>query len=1027
MAKRVIPFRRMKTLLPFLLLAGLLFFLVGSSFADVSPEAKKRLASLAKNQKNEFAKRSHDVGRFRLPISNYGLHGQHETAGGSGGEWPNGSRDYYIFGAGIWIAGKIDGDRRVACGYNPSDGNFEFYPGTLPNNDGEVGKDEILYLSTDGEDYANWPLRKEDGTAKIVSVQDSWATYNDMNSIYTFSTQKPLGVRVIQRGYAWNYTTNKDIVFLTFDIINITNDPNYPDATKPFLEQKTPAPPPNTTIRDMYIGPGVDPDIGDATDDMLDFDAARNLGIVWDFNGIEANFDLDLNGDGKIGDTGVLGYDFLESPIADRDVDVNGDGVVNDDSVNYGTAANPIWVKDVKKGEQLGLTAFKIFVLQIDPRTDEERYDLMSGYDYRTMIPGGDSLYVPFDLDKSPEDKRFVQCTGPFDLAPGDTVRTVVAIMVAANRNELKKLSDLAQAIYDNNYFLPFPPKAAKLRAIEGDRMATLLWDDSAEDWEDPFAKVAMDPNSLFYDPNYVAKDFQGYRVYRSLTGIPGSWVKLAEFDKADGYTSRIDTIIYKGMKWPQEIVFGTDNGLQHQYIDTDVQNGVAYYYAVTSFDFQPKSVPITLECAEVNKLVVVPRAEQAGYQAAEVTLTHVQGYSDAPDPEVNLIDPLAVTGHVYEFTFTDSMLAPIDASKLGSKKFWHLFDHDANRYLLRNQNVFGAFVGAGQLYYGSAESGGVDGMILKVNDLTSASTTLTKVEGKDKGKTAGVLGYWSGRNVKVNNDYRDYEYRYTGWTNEKGDTLNYGIEIASLGVTNPRKVACPFELWDVGYFKDLDKNGVDDDTTDNVRLWPMWAKIGGFHFILDKNHPNTKYSEDFFGGTHHPDSTIYWKMDQKNPRSRPDWDYMVIGMAVSKEDTTWKKGDVWRLINLFPIVTGPNGDKWTLNTSAIQVVKSRKSLDEIKVVPNPFLIADDFMRDPAYKEIHFTHLPAQCTIRIFTVAGDLVQEIRHDQPGNESDGYEPWNLLSKNDQLVASGVYIVHVDAPGYGQKVGKFAVIVK
>jgi len=96
-------------------------------------------------------------------------------------------------------------------------------------------------------------------------------------------------------------------------------------------------------------------------------------------------------------------------------------------------------------------------------------------------------------------------------------------------------------------------------------------------------------------------------------------------------------------------------------------------------------------------------------------------------------------------------------------------------------------------------------------------------------------------------------------------------------------------------------------------------------------------------------------------------------------------------------------------------------------VVPNPFIIADDFMRDPAFPEVHFTHLPAKCTIRIFNTAGDLIQTLHHDQPGIDSDGYEPWNLLSKNDQLVASGVYIFHVEAPGYGEFVGKFAVIVR
>ncbi|NOZ57669.1 MAG: hypothetical protein GXO73_12880 [Calditrichaeota bacterium] len=1011
-----------RTFLPLTLVLAFGATLATTALGNVAPKYRRSLRKVSSDQKNEFAKRSHDVGRFKLPISNYGVHGQHETAVGSGGEWPNGSRDYYIFGAGIWIAGKVPGDPegRVAVGYNPNSAAFEMYPGTLPNNDGEVGPMEILYMSTDGEDYANWPLRNPDGTPKIVSVQDSWATYNDMNPAWTFSTEKPLGVQVIQRGYAWNYTTNQDIVFLEFNIINITNDPLYPDAAAKF-DPSTPAPPPNTTLVDMYIGPGVDPDIGRATDDMLDFDPSRNLGIAWDFDGKEANFDLDLDGDGEIGDTGVLGYDFLESPIADRDVDVNGDGVVNDDSVNFGTEDKPIWVKDVHKGEQLGLTAFKIFVLQIDPRTDQERYDLMAGYDYRTMIPGGDSVYVPFDVDTAPEDKRFIQCTGPFNLAPGDTARTVVAIMVGANMDDLKRLSDVAQAIYDNGYFLPRPPIAPNLKAIEGDRMVTLIWDDSPETAEDPFAEVALDPNSVFYDPNYVAQDFQGYRVYRSLTGVPGSWTMLAQYDKKDGVTARIDTVIEQGLKIPVRIELGTDTGLQHHYVDTDVKNGVAYYYSVTSYDYQPVSTPVTLESATVNALVAVPRAEQAGYRSPQVEVERCGGISDG-GVEVKIIDPVAVTGHDYQITFTDSMLEPIDPLKLGSKKFWHVKDVQTGEYVIKNRNYFNSWG------IGGDEALPVDGLIYKILDVEKQITSLTKVFGKDAGKTLGILPYYGGRNVKANKDYRDFEFRYTGFTNEAGDTVNYGIQIQSLGLTNPVKKPCPYELWDIGVFTDEDGDGRDDNPDDDVRLWPLFTKIGNFHFILDSNSPGTHYDEDFFSvAAHDPNNTEYWRLNMRDPKSRYDWDYQIAGMPVSPEDTSWAVGDVWRVVNTVPIVPGPDGDCFLVKTQQIQVVKAADELKAIKVVPNPFIIADDFMRDPAFPEVHFTHLPAKCTIRIFNTAGDLIQTLHHDQPGIDSDGYEPWNLLSKNDQLVASGVYIFHVEAPGYGEFVGKFAVIVR
>jgi hypothetical protein len=67
--------------------------------------------------------------------------------------------------------------------------------------------------------------------------------------------------------------------------------------------------------------------------------------------------------------------------------------------------------------------------------------------------------------------------------------------------------------------------------------------------------------------------------------------------------------------------------------------------------------------------------------------------------------------------------------------------------------------------------------------------------------------------------------------------------------------------------------------------------------------------------------------------------------------------------------------------------------------------------------------LPNKCTIRIFTVNGELVKQIEHES--NMIDGSEDWDLLTKDRLSVSYGVYIFHVDAPGIGTKVGKFAII--
>ena len=102
----------------------------------------------------------------------------------------------------------------------------------------------------------------------------------------------------------------------------------------------------------------------------------------------------------------------------------------------------------------------------------------------------------------------------------------------------------------------------------------------------------------------------------------------------------------------------------------------------------------------------------------------------------------------------------------------------------------------------------------------------------------------------------------------------------------------------------------------------------------------------------------------------------------------------------------------------------SGKSLEDlgIKVVPNPYKGTALF--ESRYEDkIRFTNLPPACKISIFTMTGDLVESIYHD---NGTDA-ELWDLISRNQQKAVSGlyVYVVETDQPEYDKFVGKFVVI--
>jgi hypothetical protein len=95
--------------------------------------------------------------------------------------------------------------------------------------------------------------------------------------------------------------------------------------------------------------------------------------------------------------------------------------------------------------------------------------------------------------------------------------------------------------------------------------------------------------------------------------------------------------------------------------------------------------------------------------------------------------------------------------------------------------------------------------------------------------------------------------------------------------------------------------------------------------------------------------------------------------------------------------------------------------LNEVLVVPNPFVIGEGFSLPGERDNLRFVNLPNPCTIRIYTVRGDLVKTI------NVPDGAGAiisWDQVTDYGQFVESGIYIFHLEYSG-GTKLGKFAII--
>ncbi len=105
----------------------------------------------------------------------------------------------------------------------------------------------------------------------------------------------------------------------------------------------------------------------------------------------------------------------------------------------------------------------------------------------------------------------------------------------------------------------------------------------------------------------------------------------------------------------------------------------------------------------------------------------------------------------------------------------------------------------------------------------------------------------------------------------------------------------------------------------------------------------------------------------------------------------------------------------------------------EVLVVPNPYRVDNDYTFENGgwegrgrdwtenNRKIKFIHLPPQCTIRIFTIAGELITTLTHDNP---LQGELEWDLLSDSYRALASGVYVFTVESH-YGTQIGKFVLI--
>lgn len=124
-------------------------------------------------------------------------------------------------------------------------------------------------------------------------------------------------------------------------------------------------------------------------------------------------------------------------------------------------------------------------------------------------------------------------------------------------------------------------------------------------------------------------------------------------------------------------------------------------------------------------------------------------------------------------------------------------------------------------------------------------------------------------------------------------------------------------------------------------------------------------------------------------------------------------------------VATNLNGGKpmygWSMDdikTVTASQEELTSVLDIINVVPNPYYAFSEYERSRLDTRVKITNLPDQCTVTIYNVSGKLIRTFKKDNQVTSID----WDLKNSKGIPISSGVYIIHVEVPGVGEKIVKF-----
>jgi hypothetical protein len=441
--------------------------------------------------------------------------------------------------------------------------------------------------------------------------------YNDNGNIHTQTNAAPIQMEIQVQSFA--YATNdelNDMTFLRYKLINRAIEP----------------------IDSTFFAMWVDADLGCYTDDYIGCDTLRSMAYIYNEDAL----------DGQTGCTcpqGVntycdkiplLGIDYFRGPLGPKKF---GPG---------GILVNPTRDEQADTIVELGMSSFTYYnngsvggpwpTGMTDPATGLDYYRYLTG-SWRDGSPftyGGDAYQtgapIKYAFTEAPNDqngwsmctaglpfgdRRTIQASGPFRLDPGAVNELIIGVVWVPDQphpcpdiRRLQEADELAQALFDNCFKLPFGPDAPDIDIIELDReLILVLTNDTilSNNAYEEYQEVGLEIPPTAEDSLYV---FEGYKIYQlsganiglnqEVVNDPSRARLIFQLDLRNGVSkifnwNSVDNPTGELYYVPQLMVDGRNEGIRHTFRVTEdvfaegdrrLINHKKYYFVAVAYGF---------------------------------------------------------------------------------------------------------------------------------------------------------------------------------------------------------------------------------------------------------------------------------------------------------------------------------------------------------------------------------------------------------------------------------------------------------